>query len=130
MASAPLTPLPGSNAVSFDALFNGGHGHLLSPHLCAAALRNYNAWRRGSETIEQPDPVEIGVAIDAAVMLIENGETYAAQARRLAMELECLLLACNDEAAVATWWDSANEALEQYRGATDAMNRETEGVAT
>ena len=37
------------------------------------------------------------------------------QAHRLAMELECLLLACTDTAATAKWWDSANEALEQWR---------------
>lgn len=37
------------------------------------------------------------------------------QAHRLALELECLLLACTDTAATAKWWDSANEALEQWR---------------
>lgn len=39
----------------------------------------------------------------------------AAHAKRLALELECLLLSCNDTAAVSKWWDSAHEALEQYR---------------
>lgn len=42
-------------------------------------------------------------------------ESYAAQAKRLAMELECLMLSCKDNAAVSTWWDSANEALEAFR---------------
>lgn len=37
------------------------------------------------------------------------------QAHRLALELECLLLGCTDTAATAKWWDSANEALEQWR---------------
>ena len=37
------------------------------------------------------------------------------QAHRLALELECLLLSCTDTAATAKWWDSANEALEQWR---------------
>jgi hypothetical protein len=37
------------------------------------------------------------------------------QAHRLALELECLLLSCTDTAATANWWDSANEALEQWR---------------
>ena len=36
-------------------------------------------------------------------------------AHRLALELECLLLSCNDTAAVSAWWDSAHEALEQWR---------------
>jgi hypothetical protein len=29
--------------------------------------------------------------------------------------LECLLLSSNDTAAVSKWWDSAHEALEQWR---------------
>lgn len=36
-------------------------------------------------------------------------------AHRLALELECLLLSCNDTAAVSKWWDSSNDALEQWR---------------
>ena len=36
-------------------------------------------------------------------------------AHRLALELECLLLSCADTAATAKWWDSAHEALEQWR---------------
>jgi hypothetical protein len=36
-------------------------------------------------------------------------------AHRLALELECLLLSSNDTAAVSKWWDSAHEALEQWR---------------
>lgn len=37
------------------------------------------------------------------------------QAHRLALELECLILSCTDTAAYSKWWDSANEALEQWR---------------
>lgn len=37
------------------------------------------------------------------------------QAHRLALELECLLLSTTDTAAVSKWWDSANDALEQWR---------------
>ena len=36
-------------------------------------------------------------------------------AHRLALELECMLLSCTDTAATAKWWDSAHEALEQWR---------------
>ena len=36
-------------------------------------------------------------------------------AHRLALELECLLLDTKDTAAVSKWWDSAHEALEQWR---------------
>lgn len=37
------------------------------------------------------------------------------QAHRLAMELECFLLSCTDTCATAKWWESANEALDQWR---------------
>ena len=36
-------------------------------------------------------------------------------AHRLALELECLLLDTKDNAVVSKWWDSAHEALEQWR---------------
>lgn len=42
-------------------------------------------------------------------------EDFAADAHRLAMELECLLLSTKDTAAQSRWWDSAHEALEQHR---------------
>jgi hypothetical protein len=45
----------------------------------------------------------------------------AGHAKRLALELECLLLSCNDTAAVSKWWDSAHEALEQYRADIDRL---------
>ena len=38
-----------------------------------------------------------------------------ADAARLAMELEALLLSCKDTAAVSRWWDSARDALELHR---------------
>lgn len=36
-------------------------------------------------------------------------------AHRLALELECLLLDTKDTVAQSKWWDSAHEALEQWR---------------
>jgi hypothetical protein len=42
-------------------------------------------------------------------------EDFAADAHRLAMELECLLLSTKDTAALSKWWDSAYEALDQHR---------------
>ena len=39
----------------------------------------------------------------------------AAHAKRLALELECLLLETKDTAAVSKWWDTAMEALNNYR---------------
>jgi predicted RNase H-like nuclease (RuvC/YqgF family) len=40
-------------------------------------LRDYNLWRRGNEDMEQPDPREIGEAIDDVLMAIDNMEEEA-----------------------------------------------------
>lgn len=39
------------------------------------SLQSFNQWRRGDETIEQPDPVEIGKIIDAAIEALERYES-------------------------------------------------------
>ena len=44
-------------------------------------LRQFNEWRKGDEDIPQPDPREIGEAIDAAVEMIERGEQETAALR-------------------------------------------------
>ena len=47
----------------------------MTPTETAAKLHNYNLWRRGNlEGMPQPDPREIGEAIDAAVEMIERME--------------------------------------------------------
>jgi len=43
-------------------------------------LRTYNKWRRGDESIEQPNPTEIGVAIDTVLNSLENATQDHAQA--------------------------------------------------
>ncbi|HNC91781.1 MAG TPA: hypothetical protein PL000_22885 [Anaerolineales bacterium] len=50
-----------------------------------------------------------------AAPVVPPFEDFFPDACRLALELECLLLSCNDNAAVSKWWDSAHEALEQHR---------------
>jgi hypothetical protein len=40
-------------------------------------LQRFNQWRRGDESIEQPDPTEIGVAIDDAIKCIGQLDTMA-----------------------------------------------------
>ena len=52
-----------------------------------------------------------------------NQTDFFPVAARLALELECLLLSCKDTAAVSKWWDSAHEALQQFRGASQALER-------
>jgi hypothetical protein len=37
-------------------------------------LRDYNLWRRGNEEMEQPDPREIGEAIDSVLVAIQKAE--------------------------------------------------------
>jgi len=54
----------------------------MTPTETAALLRQYNQWRRGNlEGQPQPDPREIGEAIDAAVEKIERKKRleFAAQ---------------------------------------------------
>ena len=44
-----------------------------------------------------------------------ENETAWAQAHRLALELECLLLDTKDNAIVSKWWDSGMAALDEYQ---------------
>ena len=46
----------------------------MTPAETTAILRQFNAWRLGDDDIEQPDPREIGEAIDAAIEMIERLE--------------------------------------------------------
>lgn len=39
----------------------------------------------------------------------------AAHAKRLALELECLLLSCEETYATSKWWASAHQALGEYQ---------------
>ena len=51
----------------------------------AAILRQYNQWRRGNlEGLPQPDPREIGEAIDAAVEMIERMREIEVALREIA----------------------------------------------
>ena len=45
---------------------------------------------------------------------VDNATAWA-QAHRLALELECLLLDTKDNAIVSKWWDSGMEALNEYQ---------------
>ncbi len=56
----------------------------MTPTETAATLRQFNAWRRGDEDIPQPDPCEIGEAIDAAVEMIERLEKVENALRKIA----------------------------------------------
>ena len=57
----------------------------MTPAEVAATLRQFNGWRRDFEDkVEQPDPREIGEAIDAAVEMIERMKVYETALREIA----------------------------------------------
>ena len=56
----------------------------------ASKLREYNDWRRGA-LISQPAPVELGQAIDAAIVAIEQRDDLLAAAEAIEINAEeCL----------------------------------------
>jgi hypothetical protein len=61
-----------------------------------------------------PPKRSISITVDELKQIQMNQEAVWMDAKRLAMELECLLMSC-DLPAASKWWDSANEALELHR---------------
>ena len=55
-------------------------------NLCSQ-LREYNAWRRGNETLDQPSAAWVGAVIDAAADRLEELERELAAERALAVNL-------------------------------------------
>jgi hypothetical protein len=45
----------------------------MTPTETITVLRQFNEWRRGGD-IEQPGPLAVGLAIDAAIEIIESAE--------------------------------------------------------
>ena len=62
---------------------------------------------------------------EIAALKAEN-ETAWAQAHRLALELECLLLDTKDNAIVSKWWESGMEALDEYQQLKPGAEEEAE----
>ena len=48
-------------------------------------------------------------------------QVIAAHAKRLALELECLLLSCEETSVVSKWWASAHQALCEYQDDIDRL---------
>ena len=69
--------------------------------------------------------------IDAARIeeLERERDTAWAQAHRLALELECLIMDTKDNAVVSKWWDSAFEAIEEYQSLKPGADEESEAWA-
>ena len=58
-----------------------------------------------------------------------DNATAWAQAYRLALELECLLLDTKDNATVSKWWDSGMAALDEYQQLKPGAAEEAEAWA-
>ena len=61
-----------------------------------------------------PAPTPLQSARENAMRWHDEAQTAWAQAHRLALELEAVIMSCQDQAAVAKWWDSAHEALQEW----------------
>jgi hypothetical protein len=99
-----MTPNPhrGSDFADFLA-----EQDLMTPAMTPAnnlpvRLREFNRWRRGDETLEQPNPADIGAMIDEAADRLEELERELAVWKHEAKRLEAEL-AKFDETAIE-WW--------------------------
>lgn len=87
-------------------------------------------------TAQQPEALRLADAIarprtqfatediwDAAAELrrLHKEAQIASHAKRLALELESLLLATHDTEAVSTWWQSAYQAMHNYQDDVDRL---------
>ena len=60
---------------------------------------------------------------------LADSSTAWAQAHRLALELECLIMDTKDNAIVSKWWDSAFEAMEEYNNLKPGAAEDAEAWA-
>lgn len=60
---------------------------------------------------------------------LADSSTAWAQAHRLALELECLIMDTKDNAVVSKWWDSAFAALCDYQGLKPGAAEDAEAWA-
>ena len=60
----------------------------------------------------------------------DDVSTAWAQAHRLALELECLLLDTKDIAIVSKWWDSGMEAISEYQELKPGAKEEADAWAS
>ena len=65
---------------------------------------------------------------ELATIKAENATAWA-QAHRLALKLECLLLDTKDNAIVSKWWDSGMAALDEYQQLKPGAAEEAEAWA-
>ena len=68
-------------------------------------------------------------AVECIKKLKADNATAWAQAHRLALELECLLLDAKDNATVSKWWDSGMAALDEYQQLKPGAKEEADAWA-
>lgn len=92
-------------------------------------LQNYNAWRRGDETLGMPHPAEIGTNIqDAIVLLRKNAELEAELAtehEKVSVLREALISLMAEQGSNAErpicrdWWQAAMDKCRSALTATE-----------
>ena len=92
-----MTPNPRRGSDFADFLAEEG---LMTPTMTPTSnlptqLRELNRWRRGDETLEQPNPADIGAVIDEAADRLEELERELAAERALADKLASVLRTYN-----------------------------------
>ena len=76
-----------------------------------------------------PDDNGYAVKFEDYCKLEADNATAWAQAHRLALELECLLLDTKDNAIVSKWWDSGMAALNEYQQLKPGAKEDAEAWA-
>ena len=95
--------------------------------LASSSNNAFNAavWKAGAEKL-QADNDQLRSELSA--LKTENATAWA-QAHRLALELECLLLDTKDAAIVSKWWDSGMAALNEYQQLKPGAKEDAEAWA-
>lgn len=95
--------------------------------LASSSNNAFNAavWKAGAEKLQADNDQ---LRAELAALKVEN-ETAWAQAHRLALELECLLLGTKGNATVSKWWDSGMAALNEYQQLKPGAAEEAEAWA-
>ena len=85
-------------------------------------MKSYEQWISDLQAAKKKLEAEL------AALKVENATAWA-QAHRLALELECLLLDTKDNATVSKWWDSGMAALDEYQRLKPGAKEDAEAWA-
>lgn len=87
-----------------------------------AVIGPYHVFAAGRRAIQSAKLEKLALAPLSGA---NHEAAFEADAKRLAMELECVMLGCKDTAVSAKWWDSGMEALEQHQKLLEDRSRTT-----